>query len=146
MSTSGGSGGASLLSESGSLAADVSLAQNTLTTILTTASLAVGKWLVSVSLPFETTSTNQSLDVETVVGTATATLSGVSATSVGYVTAIANGAILDVTLSFIATVTAAGTLVIQGEMTGSATAATILHTSKTQGYANAAGYTAIKIE
>jgi hypothetical protein len=129
----------------GSLSADVSLAQNTLTTIITTGALAAGTWLVTVGFPVETGAANESVDVETVVGTATATFSGQSASSVGYTQAVGAGVLLYVALNFLCVVTVAGTLVIQCEMAGGATAATVKNTSQTQGYANAAGYTAVRI-
>ena len=134
-----------LTSAAASLGADVSLPQNTLTTIITTVALAVGTWHVTVGFPVETGAANESIDVETVVGTATATFSGQSASTVGYTQAVGGGVLFCVALNFLCVVTVPGTIVIQCEMAGGATAATVKYTSQTQGYANCAGYAAVRI-
>jgi hypothetical protein len=134
-----------LAQQAGVIGANVNLAQNTLTTIITTAPLAIGVWDVSVGLLVAIGAAGDSVDVQVVNGTATAALTGQCSTTVGNGAGVGVVGYDEAVLNFIATVTVAGTLVIQGEMAGSVTASTVLASSLTQAFVSASGYVATKI-
>jgi hypothetical protein len=131
------SSGGALTSASGSIGADVLLGV-TPTTWLTTAPLAVGVWLVTVSAMVYAASNNYGVDLGVAVGTATATFSGPTATS-----QYTQYDQISDSFTFIATVTVAGTLLLQGQST-SATNTNVKALSNLLGR-NASGYTAVKI-
>ena len=116
----------------------VALPNNAVTKILDTSSLALGTWLitmtVAVAYAAAALATNYCL-VEALVDTATATLLGATTT---YITpgsvAGANGSSFPVTLSFVAVVTVAGTLQLECSPSGGSGAT-----------GNTAGYTAVRI-
>ncbi len=121
-------------SASGILGANYSLT-TTLATYLTTASLGVGTWLVThVALVQPGTAAVGVVQVN--LGTATAALAGVTSGQVNN----PSGSVDPIVLSFIVTVTVAGTLVFQGSST---TATGIILASAS--YGGTTGYTAVKI-
>lgn len=134
----------SLVTESGAIAADVALARDTLTTVITTASLGVGTWLVSAGVTVAVAAAGESIDVEMVAGTATATLTGHTSTVVGYQAFVGSASYKCAELSAVVVVTVAGTIIIRCEMAGAATACTAKATT-VEGFANATGYTAVKV-
>lgn len=128
----------------GVIGADVSLAQNVLTTVQTTASLAAGTWLITFAGNFYVAVALESIDYEVVLGTALGALSGNLSGTTGYTTAGTN-TYSKGSLSFVATITTAGTLTFQAQMTGAATAAAAKAASLTRGTPGATGYVALKI-
>lgn len=134
----------SLSSSSGVLGANVTLAQNTATTVMSTASLAVGTWLVNFGVTVDIVAAGTEIDFYPTLGTATATFSGPVVAQAGYTTSIGAGAEPTVGLSLIVTVTVAGTINLTGEMVGSNTSSTVLASSN-QSRAGATGYAAVKI-
>jgi hypothetical protein len=112
-------------------------------TFLSTASLAVGTWLVTMNTSVFTGVAGQGVEIRVVAGTATATFEG--NTSVQSV-ATGSGAALTVgaPLAFIATVTVAGTLAFQGIAGGTSGTPTIGATTSS-GQSNATGYTATRV-
>lgn len=132
--------GGSLTNSAGHIALDVGFSGTTLTTFLTTASLAAGTWLVHVGVELELTgAANVSLDIQAALGTATATFEGQPSSGLFDTTTYAA---VTLSLDFIATVTVAGTLIVEvyAGAAGSVKATTVY-----QGYAKATGYTAVKI-
>jgi hypothetical protein len=110
-----------------------------LATFLTTASLGIGTWLVSFGSLVLPGTGGAVVEIEAVAGTATATFEGqTSNSSIGSIGESAP-------LSFIATVTVAGTLTFQAIATTVTGTPTIYATSFTNSYARATGYTALQI-
>jgi hypothetical protein len=127
-----------LSTEAGHLASPYTVTAS-LATFLTTASLAVGKWLFMVIALTEPPSANN-VEIEANVGTATATFEGVTSCEIA-----PGGSLTPVTpqvLTFIATVTVAGTLVFQAKGTSAGTIGSVTPTSS---FAKATGYTAVKV-
>jgi hypothetical protein len=115
------------------------------TTFLTTASLAIGTWLITLGATVLVNTNGglgDTLDLKAALGTATATLAGQSATgaSNSLSTAASNE---EVSLSFLATVTVAGTLVFQARAGG--TTSLVQSASPLSSTANATGYTATRV-
>lgn len=117
---------------------------NALTTFMTTQALSVGRWLVTLSALVYAGSTNQNVEITTKQGTATATFEGCYSGELNEVAAAASPAV-PVTLSFIADVTVAGTLVFQAIASGTTGTPAIVANTSSNGYSNATGYTAIRI-
>ena len=134
-----------LTNASGQLATDVSVPTTTLTTVLTTASLAVGTWLINASLyAVALNATTQQVDIKASVGTATATFSGGYAMTIGFPSQLGKDFSAAMTCTFIATVTVAGTLVFQAYASDS-TGATFKAATALISSPGATGYTAVKI-
>jgi len=136
---------AGITSAAGHITVDVTLTHGTTTDIFSTASLAIGKWLVTmqgdIRIGFGNTG---GLSVFGQVGTATATIEGISAAAAD--TGL-SGASADQVLgcTFIATVTGAGTLKFSaqnhdGAADGTARAEDFNGTAR-----NVTGYTAIRL-
>lgn len=105
-------------------------------TFLTTASLATGTWLINATL-VGTLAAGATLVLGSVAqGTATATFSGATATVM-----VGTGATVPATMTFVAVVTVAGTVLLQAAT--SASTATILGADQTFGHVT--GYTALKV-
>ena len=122
------------------LAAGVSLVTTGLTTVMTTASLGVGYWLVSVTQAFQNGSTaSASAWVELSGGTATYSIIGGSNNGEAIFTEASQYE--SISFTCILEVTAAGTIVIAGQSAGGTA------TAQTSGgnVANSSGYTAVKI-
>ena len=148
MPTSGGSQPAFLPSESGHIAADVTLTHAATVTVITTASLAVGVWLVSAKVLGECAAVaTAGIDVELTAGTATATLEGsLSGTfpDIGHVLTAAE--VSEVTVTAIVTVTVAGTLTVKAHNSDAVNDGVAYHLSQGgSAFIAATGYTAIKI-
>jgi hypothetical protein len=126
---------------SGAIASDVALPSLALTSVFSTSSLATGTWLVLASVLIQDFSDAAEVDIELVVGTATATLAGVTAQSAPVSAGGANCA--PATLSAIATVTVAGTLTVKA-YNGESNTVTARHATP-EGYAGCTGYVAVKI-
>lgn len=109
-------------------------------TFLTTASLAVGTWLVNFSAAAQVSNTHTG-DIKVVAGTATATFDGGTSNTMNLNTGSPAGGL---SLSFIATVTVAGTLAFQAVADSNATLV-IQSASLETSTPNATGYTAVKI-
>lgn len=130
----------------GTMPADVPF--TALTTLLTTASIEVGTWLVNASFALESSnSTTFNSELHARVGTATAALTG-------QITAIGNGPVAgaaavieasQTTLTFVAVVTVAGTLIFEAQSdAGDAWTAKAASGTHFVG-ATASGFTAVKI-
>ena len=130
----------SLTSAAGSLGSTYVITAS-LATFLTTASLAAGTWLVTLSATVDHGAGSGSIEIEAAVGTATGTLAGCTSSEMQPDSSSALGSSLS--LSFIATLTAPGTLVFQAIC--SSTGEVILASTQTNSYADATGYTAVKI-
>jgi hypothetical protein len=109
-------------------------------TFLTTASLAVGTWLINLGVRALLPGAER-VDIQCVVGTATATLSGNTATGADGTTS-GGGLDISMNLTCIATVTVAGTLVFQAQSNGGAVN---IYNNAYLGSGNDTGYTAVKI-
>jgi hypothetical protein len=142
-----GSSGAhvSLSVVSGVIAAPVTLNQNVITTVISTPVLAVGTYIAQFSAPVLTTTTNQSFDARAVMTSGTSTISGQSSSSAGYTSAIGSGVIVPIELSCEIVITSPGVIAFEVEMSGSATAATVLSSTHINSYAGACGYTLVKV-
>jgi len=128
-----------LTNASGQLGSPVALtAANTTYPVLSTASLAVGVWLLTVTASMHDSGGSGGVcEVEVVPGTATATFSGpVAAGNSPYYNQAS------VSFTCVVTVTVAGTLTIQGRSNN--TGQLVANVSETFG-TNATGYSAIKI-
>jgi len=127
------------------IAADIPVPLSTPTTILTTPALAIGTWLVTAIVQFQTLSTNTAVgaggDIYPSVATGTMTFSGVVADgSIAQVTAVQF--VQPLTINFLAVVTASGTINIVCE---AGVVANVRAASPSYGRAGATGYTAVKI-
>jgi hypothetical protein len=134
-----------LTSLSGVLSADTSAIGSTATTILTCSGLTAGTWLISTTISVRSASTaNVAAGVKAVAGTGSPVLTGVTSGEI-YVGS-SSSATLDaqVTLTFLATCTAASTVIIQGICNNSSGFLAKASTVNT-GLPNATGWTAIKI-
>lgn len=109
-------------------------------TFLTTASLSVGTWLVTLTALCNNLAASSSLETQVVAGTATASFEGATSSEVGTAAGVQVG--ITVSYTFLATVTAAGTLTFQAK--GAASGHTILATTGSNAFAKATGYTAIR--
>jgi hypothetical protein len=112
---------------------------------MTTASLPVGNYLFICSLTVHIGANGESVDSQIAVGTAVATFSGSSSSTVGYSSSIGGGAILESMINCVVSVTTAGTLVITSVMSGASTASTILASTYTKAYSQATGYTIVAL-
>lgn len=110
----------------------VSLPANTLSTIQTTAVLAVGTWVLSWNCNILGSAAG-TIAITVANGTGTGTLTG---QSVGTVT-LANGTNVEVSLDFVITVTVAGTFTISGQTSATGAGTTLAGA--------ATGYTATKV-
>lgn len=119
-----------LTSASGALASNYTLT-TAYSTFLTTPSLAAGTWLLNFGALAIAGLTTQ-WNAQVVTGTATATLSGKTLIQVN----LAAAGNTDVSMSCLITVTAAGTIVLQGKYTGA---------SGSVGSGGTTGYTLTKI-
>lgn len=129
-----------LTNASGAIGADVTLTLATLVTIQTSASLAVGTWLVTFgSHVASVAGSTGNVDISAAVGTATATLSGQTRTTTR---TFATGD-THASITFIAVVTVAGTIVFSGY--ASTTAAVAKYQTTGQAVSGATGYTAVRI-
>ena len=144
----GGTGvtwGSPITQFSGSVASDVEVA--TETAVLTTPNLAVGTWLIMAGLMCqqETASTANNWSCRVNGGTATYTVTGGngSAQQRGPNNGTANLQVVTMNLSFTVNVTVAGTVVITAY--GDAGTPYIKAATPQQGYANASGYTALRV-
>ena len=133
-----------LTSAAGHLASDT-LVPNSMTTIFSTASLAAGTWLVNMNCTIDLGRTVlEACSVQAVLGTATATLEGCQSGSASViVTGSNNDAYANIALSFIATVSVAGTLSFQA-LSSINNGATIKATDSNADI-HATGYTAVRI-
>lgn len=127
------------VANAGHLAADFT-PTGTLTTYLTTASLGIGKWLITHGANARNLAASTNLEIEANPGTATATFEGVTSGDVGTGSGVIVGS--SVCLSFIATVTVAGTIVFQAKDAGSSQIAAETQVST---FGKATGYTAIPL-
>ncbi len=123
-----------LATEGGVLASNTAVAAATLTTVLTTASLAVGTWLVSWTAVF---GGSAEAEAKLVVGTAAATFLGTQSAVIS-----SNGGFETGGGSVLVTVTTAGTLEIQAESSASGT---VYATSPTYTFPGATAYTAVNL-
>jgi hypothetical protein len=124
---------------SGSISTDVSLTASTLVTIMSSASLAVGLWLVTFNTLISNNSAGVTIDVEAVAGTATATLTGATSSSVK----VPGSDAVTAALAFVVNVTGAGTLTFQAQP--GASTCTAKAKSINQTWLNATGYTAVPL-
>jgi hypothetical protein len=128
----------------GVLASDVSIATSE-TTVLTTGTLAVGTWRIDAQICINEPTSATSIDISARVngGTATYTTSGPTGVQqLGASNSTANRQTLMLRLSFIATVTVAGTIVITAR---SSAVSTAVAATPIQGYTGATGYTAERV-
>jgi hypothetical protein len=132
-------GSPALTHVSGHLLANYNLTA-ALATFMTTASLAVGTWLVSMTALIAQVGSLDNVEGKVNVGTATATFDGTLSFQKDNSGTTDNNS---VSISFIVVVTVAGTLIFQA-IQASATG-TIDATTGGNSYANATGYTAVKI-
>lgn len=130
---------AAATSHAGHLSSPYSIT-GSLATFLTTSSLAVGTWLVNLSGLATTALATSNAEVQVNTGTATATFEGCTSAQLE---SNFSGDDRTFSLSFIATVTVAGTLVFQA-INGSGTAQILAATSG-HSYSNATGYTAVQL-
>jgi hypothetical protein len=128
----------------GTLGSNVALTIAVLTTILTSASLAIGTWLVTFNISAESaTVTSAELEIKVAAGTATCTFAGASAASTYLFTTSAP--YVAIGLSCLVTVTVAGTLLFQAE-TGAPTGdVTLFAATPNYSFPNATGYTATRV-
>jgi hypothetical protein len=133
-----------LSNDAGHLASSASLGVNTMTTVLTTASLAVGTWKIVASVAFSFNDASVSGIAIGAVGTATATLEGCYAAPVLAPPSVGAGFVA--TLTFRATVTSAGTVLIRAQCAGGSGGIAVgSGTWANYTYTNATGYTAVRI-
>lgn len=111
-----------------------------LATFMTTASLGVGTWEVKFGANLSFNSSAAGVEITTAVGTATATFEGKYSAESDFGIA----GVDELSLTFIATVTVAGTLVFQA-IDQSASNSTINSVTTITSKANATGYTAVRI-
>lgn len=137
-----GSGGMTdvLSYHAGHLASDYDFTTS-LATFLTTASFAVGTWSVDMK-GSATVPASCATEYEVNAGTATATFEGASSDDISAPDTIIESPFM---MSFIATVTVAGTLVFQAIANTTSGTPTIKATTGTNSYAKATGYKAVKI-
>ena len=130
----------SLTNASGTLGADVALTAATLTTVLTTASLAVGTWLLSASAEIVNggaTAGDAALILN--LGTAVGTINGVRGSD-GELPALAGGGVA-LACTTIISVTTAGTVIVDAYSSVAGTVKSL--GTAAGGYVT--GYTAVKI-
>ena len=125
--------------QGGANGADVSLPGSTTTTILTTSSLGAGKWLCCFSAVVNSGMPNTSIELQAALGTATATFTGETAGQ-SVLSGMTSYATIEIT--FIANVTAAGTLIFQANPSNAATAH---YNTNVQGWTGTTRWTAVKI-
>jgi hypothetical protein len=129
-----------LTSIAGNLASDVSIPANTYTTVMTTASLGIGTWLITMAGTFVPGDTTHELAISITSGTAVGAFSGQAAT--------AAKASLDeqhLSINVIATITGAGTVILQAVLLVGGTAGTAKASTVDGNYSKATGYTAVRI-
>ena len=142
--TWGSVGGATALTYyAGSLSSNVLPAQNTLTTIFTTSSLATGYYLLNYSVSAgKSTSTSISGSINAAAGTASVTFLGQQSASFNSQT-IGTQVVYQYNLSTIVQVTSAGTLLLQVTMSGSTQ--TVYALDQNPGTYSVTGYNLVKI-
>lgn len=124
-----GSGGmTAVLSEDAGSVTDVSVPDSGTTIVLTTASLAVGKWLVAAT-GFANLAASGEVDIVVAEATATATFAGGTESN----PSIGAGGLVPFALNFVATVTVAGTIKFNATSTPSGNSIDLL------------GYTALRV-
>lgn len=126
--TPGSGGMTAVLSEDAGSVTDVSVPDTGTTIVLTTASLAVGKWLVSAT-GFANLAASGEVDIVVAEATATATFAGGTESN----PSIGAGGLVPFALNFVATVTVAGTIKFNATSTPSGNSIDLL------------GYTALRI-
>lgn len=134
----------SLVSVSGHLAGGYNLT-NSLATFMTTGSLTVGTWLVNMSAECYCANSGTVTEVTTAQGTATATFEGCYSTTISDEQVASTTTTVPAVLTFVATVTVAGTLVFRAKTSITTNFPAIDSTTRSTGYANATGYTAVRI-
>jgi hypothetical protein len=133
-----------LTNAAGHLSGDYTLTAS-LATFMTTASLAVGTWLVSCSGVIDSLTSSDEIELTTKQGTATATFEGAYSCDVINNDASSTIERKNFGMSFIATVTGAGTLIFQAIESTTTGTSLIKATTVTHTYANATGWTAVRI-
>lgn len=123
----------------GHLASTYNLTTGT-ATFLTTASLAVGTWLVIFHGSVYGGSPANTIQVDAAIGSATATADGALS---GELSGLAGVDSID--LAFLATITVAGTMIFQAIASGTSGTPAILATTVGNSFPNATGYTAVRV-
>jgi hypothetical protein len=118
---------------------DVSASASTLTTIFTTSSLAAGTWLLTADATFVSGTGGLSLETQFVVASGTATFTGPTSKAAR---ANTNAVEFGTSLTTIVNVTVAATITFQGIAGATWTAKA---STSTNSYANATGWTAVRI-
>jgi hypothetical protein len=129
-----------MTSHAGHLATDYDMTTG-LATFLTTASLAVGTWLVTCK-GSATVPAGAATEYEANAGTATATFEGAVSDDIAAPDTVIESPFM---LQFIATVTVAGTLVFQAIANTVSGGPTVMAATGTNNYPKATGYTAVRI-
>ncbi len=129
-----------------SLATPVSLAQNTLTTVLQSATLPVGTYVVDFGAAVLIGATGESVDLTAVMSSGSGTFLGQYSDTIGYTSAVGAGAIPKTSMSFVVIITSPGVITIQAEMAGNTTASSVLSVSHTNGYAAVSGMVITKVQ
>lgn len=135
-----------LTTSTATVSANVSLAQSTSTTVLTSPSLAVGTYLVNYKASILIGASGESIDTVLAVATGSMTFAGQTSDTCGYTTSIGGGAISQSVMNFFVTVTSAGTFHVNSTMNGAATASTVLATTHTGATANTSGMTILRVQ
>lgn len=143
--TSGGTPAASYpltTPAAGAISNDVNLPSNATTTGYTTASLGVGTWLVTMNGTIVGPAANVgAIELQVAEGSATSTFSGQTA---GVCELAVDSARSNFALTFLATVTVAGTLILQANnQTGST--AVLKAATVNESWAGASGWTATRV-
>ena len=128
------------------LAANVTLNQNTLTTVLQSPTLPVGTYVVDFSASVLIGASGESIDFTSVMSSGAGTFAGQYSDTIGYTTAVGGGALPKSAMNFTVVVTTPGVVTIEAEMAGAATASTVLATSHTNGYTNVTGAIFTKVD
>lgn len=127
----------------GHIAADVAVGAGATVTALTTASLAIGTWLV-IAKATVLSGVSGECDVTLVVGTATATIEGIFTGTNDAGPLIGGANEQEISIAAIVTVTVAGTLILQAVNHDGANAASVKKGVTSSG-TGATGYSAVKI-
>jgi hypothetical protein len=129
---------------SGNLGGNISLGTNTPVNIFYTASLPIGTWQIYMGAAVEGYSTIAAIEIHSMLGSATATLTGQLAAGVDIPGTSGTFTEASLSISFIAVVTVAGTLQLVGECSGT-NGGNVLAATRCYTIGNATGYTAVKI-
>jgi hypothetical protein len=145
-----GAGGTSLSYYSGSISGTVSLPGTSVTTIMSSASLATGIWLVNAGFLIQSQAHPVGYcEVWAAAGTATVTFTGQASAQVGSLAAVQNAGSSTAEmapLSFVATVTTAGTIAFNSRPEASGDNMAAVANSGTRYPTDVvSGYTAVKI-